>query len=78
MPDEQTDSSTIVTQSFICVTNAFALVIKLNVIFSISSAFSFDFIAKFLTSSATTANLRPRSPALVDSIAAFNANKLVC
>ena len=44
----------------------------------ISSEDFFDFSASFLTSSATTANPLPTSPALAASIAAFNANKLVC
>lgn len=34
--------------------------------------------ASFLTSSATTANPLPASPALAASIAAFNASRLVC
>ena len=36
------------------------------------------FSANFRTSSATTANPRPDSPALAASIAAFSASKLVC
>lgn len=37
-----------------------------------------DWVASFLTSSATTAKPFPCSPALAASIAAFRASKLVC
>ena len=45
---------------------------------SISLLAARELAARFLTSSATTAKPRPTSPALAASIAAFNANKLVC
>lgn len=45
---------------------------------SISTAAFETWSANFLISSATTANPLPASPARADSIAAFNASKLVC
>ncbi len=47
--------------------------INVDVFFAASA----DFAARFLTSSATTANPLPASPALAASTAAFNANILV-
>jgi len=44
----------------------------------ISFVASAVFSASFLTSSATTANPLPASPALAASIAAFNARRFVC
>ena len=47
------------------------------IIWDILFTASWDCSASFLTSSATTANPLPCSPALADSIAAFNARRLV-
>ena len=45
---------------------------------SISLVLSCVLMARFLTSSATTANPLPDSPALAASIAALSESKLVC
>lgn len=50
----------------------------LSTVFLIISVSLLDCSANFLTSSATTANPLPCSPARAASILAFKANRLVC
>ena len=49
-----------------------------EIIFPISTVDVAVLAARLRTSSATTANPLPASPALADSIAAFSPSKLVC